>query len=59
MYDFQQNNDEDYSMESGEEGMSEGQHSEDEFDGVEKKKRRGDRADEKLPPLLAKVYCRE
>lgn len=41
-------------MESGEEGLSEGHGSEDgDFDG-EKKKRR-ERADEKLPPLLSKV----
>ncbi|GMS84761.1 hypothetical protein PENTCL1PPCAC_6936, partial [Pristionchus entomophagus] len=49
-----QNNDEDYSMDSGEEGLSEGHGSEDgDFDG-EKKKRR-ERGDEKLPPLLSKV----
>ncbi|GMT16754.1 hypothetical protein PFISCL1PPCAC_8051, partial [Pristionchus fissidentatus] len=50
----QPNNDDDYSMESGEEGASEGHGSEDgDFDGTGKKRR--ERGDEKLPPLLSKV----
>lgn len=53
---MKQNNDEDYSLDSGEEGQSDFGvgHSDEEFEG-DRKRRRHERGDEKLPPLLAKV----
>lgn len=55
MIEFQQNQDDDDDLSSGEysEGMD-GTHSDEEFDG-EVKRRKKERDGEKLPPLLAKV----